>query len=284
MSIYSDTPPNLSAVSGIGVQNLNAQVSESFLLKATANLATSFGLKTKVYNDLLYATKYVGEENVPQDIKRLRRQVHDMMRRMGQPVIIKKMLTIKDVEDNYAERSANYDSVYGQTRNNDNLSWGTGFVSKEKSKDEWINPSTGEIIKSDYTPDSTWTYAPKYRGFGPSIVTYIIEPDAAQDFFTLTPTGAMMQVQTANVTMGWFPKINDNDLIVHVELDDYGHVANTGKRYQAKTTNPVTIRGLDRKGRREQGEEFGNRHMVNQNYPITLVPANNVLMNVEVDR
>jgi hypothetical protein len=254
------------------------------LLSATANLAVSLGFYTKVYNNLLYATKYVGEENCPQDIKRLRRQVHDMMRRMGQPVIIKKMLTIKDVENGYAERSPNYDSIYGQTRNNDDLSWGNGFVSREKSDNEWINLSTGEIVRSDYTPDASWPKAPKYRGFGPSIVTYLIEPDAPQDFFTLTPQGAMMQVQTADATMGWFPAVNDGDLIINVELDDYGHVVDSDRRYQAKMTNPITIRGLDRRGKKEKGADFGNRHTVNQQYPITLLPQNHILMNVEIDR
>lgn len=253
-------------------------------LQAAASLAAGVGVYTKVYNNLLYATKYSGKESAPQDIKRLRRQVHDMMRRMGQPVIIKKMLTIKDVENNIAKRSENFDSIYGQTRMNDNLSWGTGFVSREESDNEWIDPSSGEIIKEDFNPEPSWPKAPKYRGYGPSIVTYIIEPDAPQDFFTLTPQGAMIQVQTANVTMGWFPKVNDNDLIIHVELDESGHVVHSGRRYQAKTTSPVSIRGLDRKGRREYEGDFGNRHVVNQTFEINLVPDNHVLMNVEVDR
>lgn len=280
MTNYSDNTSKILS----GASDLDAEVSVESLLAATTSLISSFGIKTKVHQDLLYVVKYAGEENVPQDIKRLRRQVHDMMRRMGQPVIIKKMLTIKDVENNLAERSPNYDSIYGQTRNNDNLSWGSGFVSKEKSKDEWIDPSNGEIIRSDYRPDPSWPQAPKYRGYGPGVVTYIIEPDAPQDFFTLTPTGAMIQVQTADVTMGWVPKINDNDLIIHAELDDCGNVINTGKRYQAKMTTPVSIRGLDRKGRREYEGDFGNRHVVNQTFPITLVPEDNVLMKVDVDR
>jgi len=256
----------------------------SSFLEASVKLASSLGLQTKLKEDILYATKYVGEESAPQDIKRLRRQVHDMMRRMGQPVIVKKMLTIADVESGYAKRSPNYDSIYGQTRNNDNLSWGTGFVSKEESTDEWINPSTGQIYKSIDSPDTSWPKAPKYRGFGPSIVTYIIEPDAPKDFFTLTPTGAMLEVQTADVTMAWFPQVNDNDLIINVELDDYGYIRNVGRRYQAKMTTPITIRGMDRKGRKEYGGDFGNRHVVNQTFPITLVPENNVLMQVETDR
>lgn len=269
---------NLSASS-----NLKADARLIGLLGAATSAAADIGIKTTIYNDLLYATKYVGIENAPQDIKRLRRQVHDMMRRMGQPVIIKKMLTIKDVEDGLAERSENYDSVYGQTRNNDNLSWGTGFSSKEKSKNEFIDTTTGEIFTSDF-PESGWIQAPKYRGFGPSIVTYIIEPDVAEDYFKLTPEGAMMQVQTANATMGWYPKVNDNDLIINVELDENGHVASVGRRYQARMTNPITIRGLDRRGRREYEGDLGNRHMVNQVYPMTLIPANHILMNVETDR
>jgi hypothetical protein len=261
-----------------------ADYSETSLLSATAGIASSLGIEVKTYNDLLYAIKYVGEENAPQDIKRLRRQVHDLMRRMGQPVIIKKMLTIKDVESGFAERSANYDSIYGQTRNNDNLSWGVGFVSREKSDNEWINPDTGEIVENDFNPDPSWPKAPKYRGYGPSVVTYLIEPDAPQDYFTLTPTGAMIQVQTADVTMSWFPKVNDNDLIINVELDEYGHVVDSSRRYQAKMTNPVTIRGLDRRGRKEYVGDIGNRHMVNQLYQIALLPENHMLTNVEIDR
>lgn len=279
MTNFVDNDPDLEAVG-----NLEATVGIKSSLAVATTLAANLGIKTKVYNNLLYAVKYSGRENAPQDIKRLRRQVHDMMRRMGQPVILKKMFTIKDVENGIAERSANYDTIYGQTRMNDDLSWGAGFVSREKSENEWINPSSGEIVKSDTAPGTGWAKAPKYRGYGPSIVTYVIEPDAAQDFFTLTPTGAMIQVQTADVTMGWYPRVSDNDLIIHVELDEYGHVKTAGRRYQAKTSTPVSIRGLDRKGRREYDNDFGNRHVVNQNFPITLLPDNHILMNVEIDR
>jgi hypothetical protein len=271
--------PQLSATA-----DLSAETSVNSFLDSITTLASSVGIKTESYDNLLYVARYVGESSGPQDVRRLRHQVYDMMRRMGQPVIIKKMLTIKDVENGFAERSANYSNVYGQTRNNDNLSWGTGFVSKEKSENEWINPNDGEIVQSKTSPSSGWEKAPKYRGFGPGVVTYLIQPDAPQDYFTLTPTGAMIQVQTADVSMAWFPKVNDNDLIINVELDEYGHVQTSGRRYQAKMTNPVTIRGLDRRGRREYEGDFGNRHVVNQTYQITLVPENNILMKVETDR
>ena len=180
MHIYDGTPSPLPLTS---TTELDATVGIASLLEASTKLAHSLGIKTRVQENLLYATKYVGEENAPQDIKRLRRQVHDMMRRMGQPVMIKKMLTVDDVKKGYAEKSPNFDSIYGQTRNNDHFSWGAGFVSKEKSKDEWIDPSTGNIIRSKSIPDPSWPKAPKYRGYGPGIITYLIEPDAPQDFF-----------------------------------------------------------------------------------------------------
>jgi hypothetical protein len=280
MTDYTESFP-ISLTSNI---QTDAEVSVQSLMNATVSMAAGLGIRAEVRSDLIYMIKYVGEEGAPQDIKRLRSQVHDLMRRMGQPVIIKKLLTINDVDKNYAERSANYDSIYGQTRNNDNLSWGAGFVSKEKSKNEWINPTSGQIVLSDTAPDPSWPKAPKYRGYGPGIVTYIIEPDAPQDYFTLTPTGAMMQVQTSEVTMGWYPKINDGDLIIHVELDDHGNIIESSQRYQAKMTTPVSMRGLDRRGRKEYSGDLGNRHIINQNFPITLVPENNVLMKVEIDR
>lgn len=279
MSIYEGSPSPISAQT-----ELDANVAVDASIEAMFQLANNAGIKIKRHGDLLYTTTYVGEDNSPQDIKRLRRQVHDLMRRMGQPVIIKKMYTVADVDKGIAEPSPNFNNIYGQVRNDDNLSWGIGFVSKEKAEDEWINPATGEIVKSDFVPDTSWPKAPKYRGFGPGIVTYIIEPDAAQDYFTLTPTGAMLQVQVAEVTMGWFPKVNDNDLIIHVELDEYGRVVDSGRRYQAKMTTPVSIRGLDRRGRREFEGDFGNRHLVNQNYQISELPENHVLMKVEIDR
>lgn len=94
----------------------------------------------------------------------------------------------------------------------------------------------------------------------------------------------MFQTQTAELTMGWFPKIDDNDLIINVELGNNGRVVAAGRRYQAKIVNPVTMRGLDNNGRIESKGYLNNRHTINQKYQMTLVPVNNILMNVEVDR
>jgi hypothetical protein len=44
------------------------------------------------------------------------------------------------------------------------------------------------------------------------------------------------------------------------------------------------MRGLDRRGRKEYGESFGNSHVINQTFEMALIPTNDVLYEVEVDR
>lgn len=231
-----------------------------------------------------YITRYVGEANVPGDIRRLRGQVHDMMRGFGQPVLIKHMYNDLDVINGVAETSPNFDDVYGQTRNWDNLSWGIGLVSVVKADDEWLNPDTGEIVVTEISPGAGYVQAPRYRGFGPGFLTYIVEPDAAEDLFKLDPVGALIKVQQSQSFTSWYPDINDNDLIINVTLDGNWQIESTQERYQAKAVNPVTARGDDRRGRREFGGDRGNTHVVNQQFEMSLIPPNSVLMQVETDR
>jgi hypothetical protein len=232
---------------------------------------------------LIRVGRYVGEPNTPQDVKRRRRMVYDAMRRMGTPVIVKHMYNDEDFERGVAEKSPTFQDPYGQVRNEDPLSYGIGYVSKEKSTDEWVTPS-GVIVKSVTSPGAGHVPAPRYRGFGPGYLTWIIEPDTAEDYFKLSAGGALIQVQTATAQAPWYPEINDNDLIINVVLDANGRVEKTLERYQAKMTNPISIRGRDRRGRREYTEGGGNRHVVNQQFEMTLVPTTNILQKVETDR
>lgn len=249
--------------------------SGSFTTSGLVVERTSYGL--------LRVVRYVGEKNIPGEIRRRRRSVHDMMRRLGTPVIVKHRFNIEDVQKGWAIESSNYDPVYGQARALDPLSHGVGFVSQELSADEWISPDGSEIVTSNTNPGG-YTQAPKYRGFGPGYLTYAITPDAAFDFFKLTPEGAMLKIQSAQCTAPWFPDMNDNDLLIQVELDAVGNLVETKERFELKQQNPVTMRGTDRRGRRETGSEGGNRHVVNQVFEMALIPVTNVLYNVEVDR
>lgn len=229
-----------------------------------------------------YVRKYVGEEQVPQSLKRLRRQVYDAMRHLGSPVLVKHRYNADDVERGLARRSDNYNKTYGQTRHDDPISHGVGFVSVEEAENEWVMPD-GTLKYSDTQPNGA-TPAPKYRGYGPGYLLWMIQPDAAQDLFKVNEVGVFIKVQTATAQAPWFPEINDNDLIVNCEVDRNGSILKTYERFQAKQTNPVSMRGLDRSGRKEYSEDGGNRFVVNQNFEMVLMPETDVIYRVETDR
>lgn len=234
-------------------------------------------------DDLFRVGKYVGERYVPHDIKTQRRSTSELMRRVGQPVILKHMWNPSDEAKGLARKSDNFQPAYGQVRNRDPLSHGTGWTSIENADDEWIAPD-GSIVTSATSPGIDFVPAPKYRGYGPGYLTYLIEPDAALDIYLHDPLGAFVRVQQAQAVAAWFPEINDNDLIINVTLDRAGRVVDTGDRYVAKQTNPVSIRGLDRRGRSEFSGDRGNSFMVNQRFEMSLVPAGNTLNDIDIDR
>lgn len=232
-------------------------------------------------SELNYVQKYVGERTVPGDIKRLRRSSLEMMRRLGTPVIVKHMYNDEDRRQGVADESPVYRNVLGSTRQGDMISHGVGFVSREKSTNEWIAPSA---LVVDEDPGGDAPLAPKFRGYGPGFLTWIVEPDAALDFYKHSEEGVFIRVQTAQATAPWWPEINDNDLIIHVVLDRQGKVLETTERYEAKMTDPVSIRGLDRRGRQEYGGDLGNRHVINQTFEMALLPEEHPSYGVEIDR
>lgn len=226
---------------------------------------------------------YLGEPNVPRTIRRQRAANLETMRRFGAPVIIKHMYNPIDVQNGIAEPSPNFSSIYGQTRKDDPLSHGVGYVSVEKSDGEWVSPQ-GRLVVSNESPGGGYTPAPMYRGYGPGHLTYVILPDVSEDVFKMNEIGVLQRIQQAQVQMGWYPEVNDNDLIISVELDRSGNVVQAHERWLAKMTNPISMRGQDRLGRREYTEDFGNRFITDQQFEMTLIPANDSLQNVEIDR
>lgn len=233
---------------------------------------------------LINVIRYVGEGNVPRNIRRQRQNNLDAMRRFGTPVIVKHMFNDRDVQEGRAKESPNFSSVYGQTRHDDPISHGVGFVGIEESDDEWISPQ-GKLLRGPTSsPGAGYVKAPKYRGYGPGYLTYAILPDVSEDVFKLTETGALIRTQTATAQMGWFPEVNDNDLLIVCEVNNSEQVITTHERYLLKMTSPASMRGLDRRGRRERTEDFGNRHVTDQSFEMTLIPKHDVLYNVEVDR
>jgi hypothetical protein len=235
--------------------------------------------------------RYVGANSVPRDIRRHRANNLDTMRAYGTPVVLKKMYTDRDRRLGGAVPSPNYSSVYGQVRHDDPLSHGVGFVGAKdgvmiESIDEWYD-TTGRdlrILTQDTSPGTGWAKAPLYRGFGPGYLTYAILPDVAEDVFKLTDAGVLIRSQTAQAQMGWYPEVNDNDLLIIVEIDEAERVIDARERFQLKMTTPISMRGIDRLGRREANEDFGNRHITDQQFEMTLIPETDKLYDVEWDR
>lgn len=227
--------------------------------------------------------RYVGKNNVPRNIRQQRGSNLDTMRRFGTPVLIKHRFNADDVQKGIAEKSPNFSATYGQTRRDDPISWGVGFVSVEKSDDEWVTPE-GRLVVSATNPGGGAIPAPKYRGWGPGYLTYAILPDVSEDIYKLTPTGVLIRTQQATVQMGWYPEVKDNDLLVIVQIDQSENIIACRERFLLKMTSPASMRGLDRKGRIEYGEDFGNRHVTDQSFQMTLLPENDVAYNVEIDR
>lgn len=235
-------------------------------------------------NGLTNVMRYVGEPNTPKSIRDLRANNLDTMRYVGSPVIVKHMFNDEDFQQGQAARSPNWSDTYGQPRHDDPISHGIGFTGTGFSTNEWISPS-GALVVSNTSPGAGYVQAPRYRGFGPGYLIYMIVPDASEDVFKLSPTGALIRVQEATAMAPWYPEINDNDLITLVEIDDTERVIATYERYQAKMTSPVSVRGTDRRGRRERpADDYGNRNAVQQNFQMTLVPVHDELYNVELDR
>lgn len=240
-----------------------------------------------VPDGLTNVMRYIGEPNVPRAIRRQRKNNLDTLRRVGSPVIVKHMYNDRDAQQGNAAKSPNFSDTYGQVRHNDPLSHGIGYVGAQDGtiitlNGEWVTPE-GELFLGT-TPPTGSVPAPKYRGFGPGYLLYAIMPDVAEDVFKLNEAGALIRVQTAQASIGWFPEVNDNDLLITCKINQAEQVVETYERYQLKMTSPSSIRGLDRLGRREYTEDFGNRHVTDQTFEMTLIPVHDELYQVEVDR
>lgn len=235
---------------------------------------------------IVQAWNNLGDPNVPRDVYRRRSQVRGALLRVGTPVLIKHRYNILDVENGTAQRSPNYARWAGQTRANDPVSHGVGFVSVETTDNEWISPD-GHIVLADDLPGQGFSPAPLYRGYGPGYLTWVIQPDAPVDTFKVTPTGVFTKEQNANGVAPWFPTLHDNDLMINVTLGEAGQIISTDERYQLKQVTPVSVRGMDRRGGRERNNVDalgGNRFSLNQTFQMELLPITDEAYKVETDR
>lgn len=215
--------------------------------------------------------QYVGPPTTPQDIKRLRRQAGDYLRRYGQPIIHMHMWNDEDRKEGLAKVCpASYDDDYDHTRHNCPICFGVGYVSVENDPTRWID------ARGRPTTTPTDTPAPLYGGFGEPTLSRAVLPDAATDIFRLNEAGALIRTQEAEAWAYFDPEMGDNDLIIEVELAyDDRTLMGERNRYQLKMVNPTTVRGW---GKRTKYQN----HRVGQNFHMNLVPSTDVLLSVPI--
>jgi hypothetical protein len=215
--------------------------------------------------------KNVGPPSTPQEIKRHRRQVGDMLRRFGQPVVHRHMYTLDDVDKGVAKKCpACFDDAYSQVRNDCPVCHSIGFVSVENDPERWIS-STGEIVDTE-----TSEPAPLHGGFAGPTLTMFMQPDVPIDLFKINDRGVLTRVEDAKAYTYFNPAFADNDILITVEIAQDGYtIKNILDYYQAKKANQHTVRGWGRFRSKNQ-----NQYIVAQEFEMALVPPNNVLRNV----
>jgi len=185
------------------------------------------------------------------------------------------------VEDGFAEQCpACWDPAYEQVRNDCPVCFGFGFASIEKSVDSdlWID-NNGQIV-STVSPQTGWVRAPRYGGFGASVLTWMLEPDIAVDVFRISDHGVMTRTYDAQGVAPWFPNLGDNDLCINVVLspNDYS-IIDTEDRFQLKLVQQVTVRGYGKMGRPQGSQAF----KVAQTFEMSKAPTNTSIYDVPTD-
>jgi hypothetical protein len=243
-------------------------------------------LPKPIYTDVRY---FYGDPGVPRDVREMRVSTMETMRRMGTPVLLKRLYTVRDYDNGRALRSPAWDDDYKQVRGHDPLSHGVGFVGPDLSPTEWYDPVTFEVFDNPniHDPNGLPLPAPLYRGYGPGFLTYVILPDRAEDVFKLDSRGVLTRMQDAHVQLPWWPLVGDNDLMITVQINDQGFVVDSFERYQLKQVQPVTMRGSEQNnGAREfsGANAGGNRWWIGQECESVKVPNADPVYDVEIDR
>jgi hypothetical protein len=241
----------------------------------------------------------VGGRRTPEEIKRIRRENMDFCRKMGEAVILKHQYNNKDfnagmdfLDDNNLllddpipvdtdpllakHCPACWDDQYDRARSNCPVCFGVGFVSLlyDDITNKWID-SKGQLVGGD---PGTGQKAPKYGGYGPGFITWMVEPDVAIDVFRINEQGVMVQTENAQGVAPWYPDLGDNDLCINVDLaPNEDAVIETRDRFQLKLTNPNTIRGFGIRGNYQD-------YKVSQQFAMARIPDNSIWYEVPTDR
>jgi len=234
---------------------------------------------------LVVSARNVGDHRTPHETKALRRNVIEMAMRLGQPVVWRHRFTVDEVAAGSSTLQlqsgpmtialqrcpACYDEYNESGRGDCPVCFGITITSTETSDVEYIS-SSGRI-----TTTATANPAPVYRGFGPSVLTWVLQPDVLNDNYKLSPEGVMTLIESARVYAPWTPLMEDNDFMANVILrPDSATVEKITEIYELKGTTPQSVRGH---GQTARGREF----MVGQSFEMAVLPSNHPYAGLTVE-
>jgi hypothetical protein len=227
---------------------------------------------------------HYGLPNVPREIRRLRLASIEHCMTHGQPAIWRHRFTAEDEASGYVMEThtgtttiavrkcpACFDSHYGSVRDDCPACFGSAFVSTAAEADLWIIDD-GQAL--DDTDDGTNLLAPLWRGYGPPVLTWVVEADAPIDEVKPDTRGALVQLEDVRMFAPWYPTMRDGDILMDVTLSEDGYTVDSiDTRYQLKLTQPQTMRG-SRPRRHSQG------YMVGQVFNAAKIPSTDALSGV----
>lgn len=231
--------------------------------------------------------RHFGGPRTPHEVRNLRISVIEQCMKLGQPVVWRHQFNNDDEADDYVlelhgvskqtiavrKCPACFDEAYGQVRNDCPVCFGVGWASVETDPTKWIVDDGNEVSGTD---DGTGINAPRWGGFGPPVLTWLVEPDTSVDIFRLDRSGALVRTQAAQGIAPWYPEMGDNDLIVNVDLaSNLQDIQREMERYQLKMVQPQTVRGW---GSRTRNQE----HKAGQTFEMARIPRGTILMEVPV--
>ena len=207
-------------------------------------------MKLATYTDL-------GATNIPQEVRRLRRETWDYHRRLGTPVILKHKWTEEDVEIGAAQYCPYCrDLAYEQGVDWDPYCFGTGYLG----------------------------------GYADGVITFVTLGDALEDVFKLDEKGALYRDQHPICTAPWMPKMADGDLIIAADFNpDTWDPISFNERYVLKEVTPVAPRGAGGSlttpafSRSFRARNQNRSHLVAQNFQIDHVPSTDRRYSVPVE-
>lgn len=199
----------------------------------------------------------LGGINIPQEVRRLRRETWDFHRRLGTPVVLKHKWNEEDVQKGLAQHCPYCrDAAYKQGRDRDEHCFGTGYLG----------------------------------GYDDGVITFVTLGDTLEDIFKINEQGLLMRDKHPICTAPWMPRMYDGDILVTADFDpDTWDIISLGERFVLKEVTPVEPRGAGGAltappfARSYKGRNQTRKHLVAQNFQIDRLPDTDIRYEVPVE-